>query len=117
MVTVLEKVANNAMPAQPALPFVLAPANLLPAETKLFRILTAKGWLKFVILILKFVPLLAVILGLNLRGSTPESFGAIAQSLGESVVYEIAGSNDWSYSLPVAVVLQAPLFPEYCDVS
>ena len=30
-----------------------------------------------------------VILGLNLRGSTPESFGAIAQSLGESVVYEI----------------------------
>ena len=30
-----------------------------------------------------------VILGLNLRGSTPGSFGAIAQSLGESVVYEI----------------------------
>jgi TIM-barrel protein len=27
--------------------------------------------------------------GLNLRGSTPGSFGAIAQSLGESVVYEI----------------------------
>jgi TIM-barrel protein len=30
-----------------------------------------------------------VVLGLNLRGSTPESFGAVAQSLGESVVYEI----------------------------
>ncbi|MCJ7741690.1 MAG: methanogenesis marker 9 domain-containing protein [Methanoregula sp.] len=30
-----------------------------------------------------------VVLGLNLRGSTPESFSAIARSLGESVVYEI----------------------------
>ncbi|HUT37939.1 MAG TPA: methanogenesis marker 9 domain-containing protein [Methanoregula sp.] len=30
-----------------------------------------------------------VVLGLNLRGSTPESFRAIAQSLGESVVYEV----------------------------
>ena len=30
-----------------------------------------------------------VVLGLNLRGSTPESFGIIAQSLGENVVYEI----------------------------
>jgi TIM-barrel protein len=30
-----------------------------------------------------------VILGLNLRGSSPESFSAIARSLGESVVYEI----------------------------
>ena len=30
-----------------------------------------------------------VVLGLNLRGSTTESFGAVAQSLGESVVYEI----------------------------
>jgi tRNA-dihydrouridine synthase B len=30
-----------------------------------------------------------VVLGLNLRGSTPESFGALARSLGESVVYEI----------------------------
>jgi tRNA-dihydrouridine synthase B len=31
----------------------------------------------------------AVVLGLNLRGSSPESFGAMARSLGESVVYEI----------------------------
>jgi tRNA-dihydrouridine synthase B len=30
-----------------------------------------------------------VVLGLNLRGSTPDSFGIIAQSLGENVVYEI----------------------------
>ena len=30
-----------------------------------------------------------VVLALNLRGSTPESFRAIAQSLGESVVYEV----------------------------
>ena len=30
-----------------------------------------------------------VVLGLNLRGSTPESFGAIAEALGDSVVYEI----------------------------
>ena len=30
-----------------------------------------------------------VVPGLNLRGSTPESFRAIAQSLGESVVYEV----------------------------
>jgi tRNA-dihydrouridine synthase B len=30
-----------------------------------------------------------VVLGLNLRGSTPQSFGNIARSLGESVVYEI----------------------------
>jgi len=31
----------------------------------------------------------SVVLGLNLRGSSPESFGVIARSLGESVVYEI----------------------------
>jgi TIM-barrel protein len=31
----------------------------------------------------------AVVLGLNLRGSSPESFEAMARSLGESVVYEI----------------------------
>jgi tRNA-dihydrouridine synthase B len=31
----------------------------------------------------------AVVLGLNLRGSSPESFVALARSLGESVVYEI----------------------------
>jgi len=31
----------------------------------------------------------SVITGLNLRGSTPESFSALARSLGESVVYEI----------------------------
>ena len=31
----------------------------------------------------------AVVTGLNLRGSSPESFRAIAQSLGETVVYEI----------------------------
>jgi TIM-barrel protein len=31
----------------------------------------------------------SVVLGLNLRGSSPESFGVLAQSLGESVVYEI----------------------------
>ena len=30
-----------------------------------------------------------VILGLNLRGSSPESFAGIARSLGESVVYEV----------------------------
>lgn len=30
-----------------------------------------------------------VVTGLNLRGSTPESYAAIARSLGESVVYEI----------------------------
>ena len=30
-----------------------------------------------------------VVLGLNLRGSAPESFGAIADALGDSVVYEI----------------------------
>jgi tRNA-dihydrouridine synthase B len=30
-----------------------------------------------------------VVLGLNLRGSSPESFGAMARSLGDSVVYEI----------------------------
>jgi tRNA-dihydrouridine synthase B len=30
-----------------------------------------------------------VVLGLNLRGSSPESFGVLARSLGESVVYEI----------------------------
>ena len=30
-----------------------------------------------------------VVLGLNLRGSAPQSFGNIARSLGESVVYEI----------------------------
>jgi len=31
----------------------------------------------------------SVVTGLNLRGSTPESFRALAQSLGENVVYEI----------------------------
>ena len=31
----------------------------------------------------------AVVLGLNLRGSSPESYVALARSLGESVVYEI----------------------------
>jgi tRNA-dihydrouridine synthase B len=31
----------------------------------------------------------AVVLGLNLRGSSPESFTTIARSLGESVVYEV----------------------------
>jgi len=31
----------------------------------------------------------AVVLGLNLRGSSPESFESMARSLGESVVYEI----------------------------
>ncbi len=30
-----------------------------------------------------------IVLGLNLRGSAPESFGAIADALGDSVVYEI----------------------------
>jgi len=30
-----------------------------------------------------------VVLGLNLRGSSPESFASIARSLGESVVYEV----------------------------
>jgi tRNA-dihydrouridine synthase B len=30
-----------------------------------------------------------VVLGLNLRGSTPDSFSTIAQSLGENVVYEV----------------------------
>jgi TIM-barrel protein len=31
----------------------------------------------------------SVVLGLNLRGSSPESFASIARSLGESVVYEV----------------------------
>jgi tRNA-dihydrouridine synthase B len=30
-----------------------------------------------------------VVLGINLRGSTPESFGALARALGDTVVYEI----------------------------
>jgi len=30
-----------------------------------------------------------VIIGINLRGSSPESFGSIAQALGDSIIYEI----------------------------
>jgi tRNA-dihydrouridine synthase B len=55
-----------------------------------------------------------VILGLNLRGSTPEAFGSIARALGNSVIYEIdahcrqpemvaAGCGEYYLKNPVAL--------------